>query len=302
MNGKNRKTTYEKPHAMNKITLALFAIITIAISYRVLMPAAESVNQGDSEARRDQNSTSAILVAAKPDGAGQQGYLLGIALELDPGWKTYWRTPGDSGVAPEFDWSGSANLRHAEIFWPLPDYNDELSGVSIGYKDKVIFPVQIIPEDGVRPIALALVLDYAVCADICIPVTTAHSLILTPDMVLSADDIEQFNAFQQQVPVLLPPGQLPAPFNNASLSREGKTLILTASRDAPIPDKMFAEGEGLLSFGPPVTEQGGLSGSRLIFPAYGFKYLPKNQTSTAITLTTALEGKYREASFAVTVQ
>ena len=37
--------------------------------------------------------------------------MAGIELRMDDGWKTYWRNPGDSGVPPQFDWSGSTNLK-----------------------------------------------------------------------------------------------------------------------------------------------------------------------------------------------
>ncbi|MCX8508161.1 MAG: protein-disulfide reductase DsbD family protein, partial [Rhodobacteraceae bacterium] len=34
-----------------------------------------------------------------------------LRLTMAPGWKTYWRAPGDAGIPPRFDWTGSANLK-----------------------------------------------------------------------------------------------------------------------------------------------------------------------------------------------
>ena len=44
----------------------------------------------------------------------------GISVQLDPGWKTYWRTSGDSGVPPRFDFSKSENIEAVTVLWPAP--------------------------------------------------------------------------------------------------------------------------------------------------------------------------------------
>src|SRR5829696_5295044 len=51
---------------------------------------------------------------------GGPARLAGIAFELDAGFKTYWRSPGESGLPPVFDWAGSENLASAEVLWPAP--------------------------------------------------------------------------------------------------------------------------------------------------------------------------------------
>ena len=47
-------------------------------------------------------------------------WLAGIEIALDPGFKTYWRNPGESGLPPRFDWSGSENVKSVDIRWPAP--------------------------------------------------------------------------------------------------------------------------------------------------------------------------------------
>src|SRR2546429_10022625 len=44
----------------------------------------------------------------------------GIAFQIQPGWKTYWRMPGDSGVPPRFDFSKSDNVEAVTVMWPSP--------------------------------------------------------------------------------------------------------------------------------------------------------------------------------------
>ena len=100
---------------------------------------------------------------------GQETLVAGIQIKLDKGWKTYWRYPGDSGLPPRFDWSGSRNLKDARLLWPAPIRLRDSFGTSYGYKREVIFPVLIEPVKAGQPIDLRVKIEFAVCADICIP-------------------------------------------------------------------------------------------------------------------------------------
>src|SRR5689334_18069750 len=80
----------------------------------------------------------------------------GVEIKLAPGWKTYWRYPGDSGVPPRFDFAGSENVKSVEILWPAPHRFSDESGITIGYKNDVIFPLRIVPQDAAKPVLLRL--------------------------------------------------------------------------------------------------------------------------------------------------
>ncbi|WP_168201804.1 protein-disulfide reductase DsbD domain-containing protein [Phreatobacter aquaticus] len=123
--------------------------------------------------------SSARLIAGASTGSGA-GLLLSAGLEitLEPGTKTYWRTPGDSGVPPHFDWSGSTNLAEVTVRWPAPMRFPDGNGFSIGYKHAVILPLDIVARDPAAPVVLALKLDYAVCEQVCIPAKAEASLRL----------------------------------------------------------------------------------------------------------------------------
>src|SRR5262249_29648678 len=94
------------------------------------------------------------------------------------GWKTYWRYPGDSGVPPRFDFAGSQNVKSVEVVWPAPRRFSDESGITIGYKDGVVFPLRIVPQDAAKPVLLRLKADYAVCEKICIPAEGRAELLL----------------------------------------------------------------------------------------------------------------------------
>lgn len=103
---------------------------------------------------------------------------LGVQIRLDPGWKTYWRVPGDSGVPPEFDWSGSANVGEVSVEWPTPVRFRDQFGENIGYKKEVVFPMRVVPSTPGRPVSFKLTAYFAVCNDICAPVRADFALDL----------------------------------------------------------------------------------------------------------------------------
>jgi DsbC/DsbD-like thiol-disulfide interchange protein len=117
------------------------------------------------------------LVAGNPasDGAMRAG----VELNLAPGWKTYWRYPGDSGVPPRFDFGNSENVKSIAIQWPAPHRFSDEGGFTIGYKQGVIFPLRVVPQDKTKPVVLRLKLDYAVCEKLCVPAEGKAELPLT---------------------------------------------------------------------------------------------------------------------------
>lgn len=114
-------------------------------------------------------------------GVGSDGArMVGIVLDLTPGWKTYWRTPGEAGVPPQFDWSRSTNLKHARIQWPRPKFFDSLGMTTLGYTGQVVFPVRVEPKDPGKPVDLSVKMDVGVCHDICVMEQTTAALTVGP--------------------------------------------------------------------------------------------------------------------------
>ena len=118
------------------------------------------------------------LLDGGPDDRSGRTFKAGVEIRLDPHFKTYWRTPGDSGIPPVFEWSQSQNVANVEVLWPAPYRFEDTAGASIGYKDRVVFPIKVTAADPKRPVVLVLQLDYAVCEKICIPVKGEARLTL----------------------------------------------------------------------------------------------------------------------------
>lgn len=100
-------------------------------------------------------------------------HVAGLQITLAPGWKTYWRSPGDAGIPPAFNWSGSANLADVKVAWPAPEVFFQAGMRSVGYADGVVLPLLVTPRDGSRPVDLRLSVDIGVCQDVCIPLSAS---------------------------------------------------------------------------------------------------------------------------------
>ncbi len=105
-------------------------------------------------------------------------HIAALHLKLARNWITYWRHPGESGIAPRIDWSGSGNLAGVVLHWPEPRLYDKAGFQSIGYADELILPVEITPAQAGRDVTLRGVMTLGVCADICIPVDLPIHLVV----------------------------------------------------------------------------------------------------------------------------
>ena len=104
--------------------------------------------------------------------------MVGLRLVLAPGWKTYWRAPGDSGIPPLVSWQGSENVAGAGFHWPVPEVFESAGQQTIGYHDTVVFPVEIVPATPGQPTRLAGELDIGVCEEVCVPMRLTFDTLL----------------------------------------------------------------------------------------------------------------------------
>jgi len=176
----------------------------------------------------DSANSKARLVAGTVELAGRPALVAGVQLRMSSGWKTYWKSPGDSGVPPSFDWSGSTNLKHAEVLYPAPHRFAEANGWAIGYDDEIVFPVKITPEREGEPVELKLAFDYGLCKDLCIPNDVTLGLAVGGDV--GKGDALLIETFLARVPKAGAPGELPEVSQvEASFDADAPKLVVTAS-------------------------------------------------------------------------
>ena len=186
--------------------------------------------------QRDGHSAVRLLAGSR-SGAVLLG---GIAFQLQPGWKTYWRAPGDSGVPPRFDFSKSDNVEAVTVMWPAPlKFDDGAGGHSIGYRDQVVLPLRIVAKAADKPVTLRAEINYAVCEKLCIPVEASAELGF--NSVASTEDAN-LRAALDTVPKPANIGD-PNPLTIRDVKRDGPKNVVV---DVVAPDRgnvnLFVEG------------------------------------------------------------
>ena len=183
------------------------------------------------------------LIAGIPtNDAGKKVLRGGIEIRLDPGWKTYWRYPGDSGVPPRFSFTRSENLESVRLLWPAPKRFGGPGDTSIGYTGDVIFPLRVLPRDPGRPVLLRFNVDYAICENLCIPADGKAELLLGEEPTAYEDALRQS---EERVPKPVAIGQGEALAIEAVIreahGEKPRILVDVRAPDAAKPE-LFAEG------------------------------------------------------------
>src|SRR6201985_1201212 len=202
----------------------------------IFAAASEARPEDASPWQKDSHSQLRLLAGSRSGNV----LLGGIAFQLQQGWHTYWRNPGDSGVPPRFDFSKSENVEAVTVLWPAPQkFDDGAGGVSLGYHDQVVLPLRVFTKTDEKPITLRAAIDYAVCEKICIPVQANAEL--TFNSVASTEDSALFAALDT-VPKPANVGD-PNPLTIRDVKRDGKSTVLV---DVVVPDardvNLFVEG------------------------------------------------------------
>jgi DsbC/DsbD-like thiol-disulfide interchange protein len=218
------------------VIVPMRAALGAAVTLSIVCAAMEVRAEDSSPWQRDAHSAVRLLAGSR-SGAVLLG---GISIQLQPGWHTYWRTPGDSGVPPHFDFSKSDNVEAVTVMWPAPiKFDDGAGGTALGYKQQVTLPLRIVPKSADKPVTLRADINYAVCDKLCIPVEASAELAFAS--VASTEDgnlSEALNAVPKPANI----GD-PNPLTIRDVKREGKVNVLV---DVSAPDgkevSLFVEG------------------------------------------------------------
>jgi DsbC/DsbD-like thiol-disulfide interchange protein len=242
--------------------------------------------------QRDAHSAVRLLAGSR------SGTVLlgGVAIQLQPGWHTYWRTPGDSGVPPRFDFSKSDNVEAVTVLWPAPHkFDDGAGGTSLGYVKQIVLPLRIVARNADKPVTLRASINYAVCEKLCIPVDASAELAFAS--VASTEDgtlSEALNAVPKPANI----GD-PNPLTVLDVRRDGKTSVLV---DVAAPDttdlSLFVEGptpDWALPV-PKLVERGPPGIKRFAFELDG---LPPGASADGAALKLTLVGRDRAYEFNV---
>lgn len=186
--------------------------------------------------RSPQNDHASVRVRADTTAQGETRLLIDVKLE--DGWKTYWRSPGEGGIAPSIAWK--ENSPAVNWFWPTPARFDVAGITTQGYHQRVTFPLRV---QGKAPATLAGVLTLSTCSNVCL--LTDYPFSVTP----SSRDAGFAHDYAQAM------GRIPlAQGLTDTLQADARPgeLIVTAQRSAGWTDPaLFLDSVGEVDFGKP---------------------------------------------------
>ena len=248
------------------------------------------------------DQTAVRLVSATEAVGSGDSVLLGLHFRMKPGWKIYWRSPGDAGFPPRPSWTASHNLADAALAWPLPKRFSILGFETLGYADEVVLPVAVTLARAGEELQARLAVDYLTCKEICIPYTTELGLDLPAGPARPSAFAHLINRFAVSVP-----GDGAAhglSIQSAAAMGAGAATVLTVSATAVMPFEspdLFVEGPPELAFDPPRVR---LSDDRreaiLEVAVYGVEDLANGFPGSRVTLTLVDGARAAERRLAVT--
>jgi len=175
-----------------------------------------------------------------------------ISLEVitNPGWKIYWRYPGDSGLPTEINFNNSSNVKSFQIFWPAPFRFSTFGIDTFGYEGQIIFPINVIPEIVNEMINLNTQISLLACNEICIPFQEEISLQIPKTASRPNINTRARAQFLSLVPRKIPSDKYS--FGEVLLTKDGILL-----KNPKFPNKdfdIFVENDNGINFGKPIKK------------------------------------------------
>lgn len=216
-----------------------------------------------------------VSAALLPGWTTETGHrMTALRLMLEPGWKTYWRSPGDAGVPPLFDWTGSQNLGTVTPHWPRPEAIESGGERSLGYHDALFLPIEIAPADPGQPLDLRVQVDFGLCDTICVP---ARVTLEAPPPETAPDPA--ILAALAREPQLAPD----QPLCRIAPIADGMRVTATFDRDAP-EAAMELDDARIWVSQPELSRQGGQLLAQADFIAESGKPFPLDPAQLRLTL------------------
>lgn len=150
----------------------MYKMILLAVSLLVSLPSVAD----ESPWVKHMDVAESRIIAATSSADAQGNAWFAWELRLEPGWKVYWRSPGEAGLPPKLLLKGDTGLKSITPFFPLPKRFELFGLQTFGYGIQFVLPFKL--EGGVpnKPITLDMAVDFMICKNICIPFTSEYQL------------------------------------------------------------------------------------------------------------------------------
>jgi suppressor for copper-sensitivity B len=231
----------------------IFAAAAVALAWS----AAAVADDGAASAWISNAQSELRLVSAVTAVGDARDIQVGLQFHLKPGWKIYWRSPGDAGLPPTIDWKGSDNLAGVDIAWPAP-HRFSYSGLeTVGYEDEVVLPIAAHPASPGQPLGLRAKVDYLVCAEICVPRHADLALTIPAGPAAASDEAHLVGRFLARVPG--PPALQGFTLESLRTVSSNKIEVTVTAQPPLVAPDLFAERADLMQFDKPMVrlEAGG---------------------------------------------
>ena len=246
----------------NSLSSVFFFVFTL-LGLLVLVNQTGIAGQGASPWIKTEQTSIRLLTSVSAIG-NSQNIQLGLQFKLEPGWKIYWRSPGDAGYPPRLNWKRSENLKKINFGWPLP-IRFSVSGIqTIGYKKEVVFPISATINDQNKRLKLRADLDYLACNEICIPYKAALSLDIPTGSAADrlSENYRLINQYIEKIPgngiihkLKISGAETTGSFFEPKENiRKGFITIKTKSGIPYTKPDIFIEGPELIFFGAPKVQ------------------------------------------------
>ena len=174
---------------------------------------------------------------------------LGLEFRLAPGWKIYWRTPGEAGLPPTLDLQmASGAPLQSQIEWPVPKRFNAFGFDNFGYADAVILPVAVRGYDRGAALQIRGQIEALVCSDICVPLAGAVRLDLADGPAEPSSMAMVIAQFAAKVPRI----DAPSPIKIATAWQTGSQLKIGFAATSQPVTEIFVEGPAGIAFKQPV--------------------------------------------------
>jgi thiol:disulfide interchange protein/DsbC/DsbD-like thiol-disulfide interchange protein len=193
--------------------------------------------------------THVRLLADTKGIAPGQTFTMGVLMDMDRGWHTYWKNPGEAGLATRIFWTLPEGFKAGDILWPLPHkYIEEGDVLTLGYAGENMLLVHLTAPSNLRPGSRVTVLariEWLECERICVPGEANLELSLpvvkgNPER----DHVALFSSYERQVP---PPYDSSAGIRLTTRAEDGTVELNLIPGDA---DRFSSQGSSGVDFYP----------------------------------------------------
>jgi suppressor for copper-sensitivity B len=261
----------------------LFYLFCLLLTLANAGPAAAQISGMPAQAPRVFHTSAEIFSPVTATG-DQATVPAALRVRMEGNWKIYWRTPGDAGLPPALDWSGSQNLADAKMHWPLPHRFTIFDIDNIGYKHEAVFPLDLTLTEAGAAVSLQLKLDLLVCDDICVPETHNITFDLPAGAAAPSPQAEDYARAKALLPIAAHDG---ARFERSWLDYDSgnRSFLVTemTAVEKPADDvDLFIEHPAAVVFGKPAVTYDAKTGKLVLrAPVHSSEPLDKLQAALA---------------------